>query len=157
MQYVHCSCGINYTDYVHRFTIRHQFLSKFQEAHLSARGSSLFGNTPHRWLLHFLESFLAVLSVYTLHLFSFFSKGLQISVSLGTCIWNPIYQGKAGMGSTQQSLCSESPCIVTDAMPKSCILARAICFLVNASLKDRPVDLLDELQMIRCMQVLSVA
>lgn len=131
--------------------------SKFEEVHLSAHGSSMLGNTPRPRLLRFLESFLAVLSVHTLHLFSIVSKGLQLSVSLGMCIWNPIYQSDTG--STQQSLCSESPCIVTDAMPKSCTLARAICFLVNASLKDRPIVLLlvDKLQMIRCMQVLSVA
>ncbi len=61
------------------------------------------------------------------------------------------------MGSIQQSLCRESLFIVTDAMPKSCILTRAICFLFNASLKDRAVDLLDELQMTKRMKVLVVA
>lgn len=68
-----------------------------------------------------------------------------------------------------QHIRCDSLCVVADGMPKSCILARATCtsepelerdlVAVNAhaSLKDRPVDLLDELQMIRCMQVLSVA
>lgn len=34
-----------YTDYI---VIRHYLLSNFEEANLSARGSPLFVNTPHR-------------------------------------------------------------------------------------------------------------